>query len=69
MERIAGLAWRARAVTTTMFGLAKISGPKFFKEVEFARGADARPCCFLRFWVYIWIDPYQGDGCPYEQSA
>ena len=43
MERIAGLAWRARAVTTTMFGLAKISGPKFFKEVEFARGADARP--------------------------
>jgi len=19
---------------------------------------------FLRFWVHIWIEPYQGDGCP-----
>lgn len=41
----------------------KYLGLNFFEEVEFARGADARPCCFLRFWVYIWIDPYQGDGC------
>jgi hypothetical protein len=42
-----------------------MSGPKFFKEVEFSRGADARPCClFCSFWMHIWIDPYQGDGCP-----
>ncbi|MGB0829894.1 MAG: hypothetical protein ACPGQW_02905, partial [Paracoccaceae bacterium] len=42
-----GLAWRTRAEDQGDVGLVKISGLKFFKEVAFARGPDARPCCFF----------------------
>ena len=69
LGRITGLAWRTRAEDQGDVGLFKISGLKFFKEVAFARGPDDRPCCFSRFWMHIWIDPHQGDGCPYDQCV
>lgn len=34
-------------VVPAWVGLAKMSGPMFFKEVEFARCAGARPCYFF----------------------
>ena len=53
-------------VVPAWVGLAKMPGPKFFKEVEFARGADARPCCFLAV-LGAYLDralTREGDGCP-----
>ena len=40
-------------VVPARVGLAKMSGPMFFKEVEFARGAGARPCYFFCGFGYI----------------
>lgn len=54
-------------VVPAWVGLAKMSGTKFFKEVEFARGVDARPCYFFavlgtyldRALLRGWLPAYQ----------
>ena len=54
-------------VVPAWVGLTKMSGPMFFKEVEFARGVDARPCYFFavlgtyldRALSWGWLPAYQ----------
>ena len=56
-------------VVPAWVGLAKMSGPKFFKEVEFARGADARPCYFFAV-LGTYLDRALSSGwLPAYQSA
>ena len=51
-------------VVPAWVGLAKMSGLKFLKRLNLPVVLMRGLATFLRFWVHIWIEPYQEDGCP-----